>query len=87
MVGFQFIQDNLEARFQVLAQAHGVSPGDNVANTIVENVLEHDRGSRLAVADCHVQSPQHLAEVHSPHVGIAINELDDAPGDNRAIVQ
>jgi len=70
----------------MLAQPHGVLAGRQVAQPgVIEGLEEHGR-RRRAVADIVLLAADHRPQQHSPHVLIPIGKLDDAPGDDPAVV-
>ena len=85
--GVQLGFDQLHAFFQECAQAHGVAAGGEIAEALIEDgVQEHGRGGR-AVAVHFAHAPEQLARHHRTHVNGAVGQLDDAPGDQAAVVQ
>jgi hypothetical protein len=81
------VEDELHTLVQVVVQTGGVAAGGEVAHTLVEDGVQQDGGGGGAVADLVVELPEDLADEHGADVLVAVGELDDAAGDDPAVVE
>ena len=71
----------------MLTQAYGVPAGGDVLQPVVVDRLEDDGSGRGAITAVFVELPEHLPQQHRAHIGIAIGQVADAPGDEPAFVE